>query len=1067
MLKSKGSISSAHLTNTNPQYFQKTLKDEDSSEDFEISIAEEAIISQKLPNSIIPENASLFAGQGCQTIRKGEDFSDPTQSRSFSHDARPLTSRTPNTQTRESNENFAKNRIPPMSSRNKTANRVHTSPNKQRKDHHFDPVGDFNKENYGLEDSRENSSRSKIPEVSAYTELANKIYMQKFLSNPQGRKTAIGPIGNNDLLLSANNVQKIEEKRNFASQDRQESATNRLLNQKNVIEERHNALASHLLTREMAECTFTPRTTSAHNRRRNLDEFLESQRQHLEKVEMKRIRMQQENVIATQRSREEETYRPEICQKSARMVGRRSLDKTPTHQRLYNLSKKASQDSGVNAEIFINGEPMESFQFSSKLPTRRNTQSTTFLHNTTKQKTYNNNFKFAPEIQKKSKNLKREGRVDTILYNDALRRVQKQNETPQKNTGKPSTPTMSMNSRKAMATRFIKEFDLVITDFIEPHTEPRLNYVQLNDFLKRLYFLKDSEHINHPRFQNERVLLYDLWYILQADKFKGVHRRNLLVFLLGVLNLHFPITRIVKPYNGRGSNTSRSGSDERLRSPNKPSGASPRDRKSLGTFDSDGNYFLSEDDVSSLHRMYEAWYINRLHSTDNLGKMVNERNLQEFSYQPETNKTSNYLANNYREKMLTETANLIQQNKFAIPKDGRMTHIDLLIASKKVSEEKVNKFDEYLKDKEREGCTFKPKTKRYSSQDRNHSTTRYETTEGNFETASKKQNTMPAEPMGNERVYQLYSLAKPAILKRDRDPNEIEFEKNKQEYTFHPVHPVNETPIDDTPVYAKGIEKTIQRLRTAQNEKDQINEKKERGSRIDNLGQFVFALDKNQKNMSKERSKSAQKKDQRPKTPLTTRMNTVASTTKGPNTSRTSNKTPAAKRNSAMKTEPSYTNPSQPTLNTQNYNYEVIEFKNDRSSLIENKNDNSHSHYNSIQYSNEQIEQHKQEESPRKSPEWNHASPRRSLSNAEDKSFDERIPLLFVDVNLGLGQSERITVFEGDTSEALAQKFAEIHGLTPLMKTKLKELLDFQMDGLLSRIDEESNSGYSEKYKHH
>ena len=88
MLKSKGSISSAHLTNTNPQYFQKTLKDEDSSEDFEISIAEEAIISQKLPNSIIPENASLFAGQGCQTIRKGEDFSDPTQSRSFSHDGR-------------------------------------------------------------------------------------------------------------------------------------------------------------------------------------------------------------------------------------------------------------------------------------------------------------------------------------------------------------------------------------------------------------------------------------------------------------------------------------------------------------------------------------------------------------------------------------------------------------------------------------------------------------------------------------------------------------------------------------------------------------------------------------------------------------------------------------------------------------------------------------------------------------------------------------------------------------------------------------------------------------------
>ena len=40
----------------------------------------------------------------------------------------------------------------------------------------------------------------------------------------------------------------------------------------------------------------------------------------------------------------------------------------------------------------------------------------------------------------------------------------------------------------------------------------------------------------------------------------------------------------------------------------------------------------------------------------------------------------------------------------------------------------------------------------------------------------------------------------------------------------------------------------------------------------------------------------------------------------------------------------------------------------------------------------------------------------------------ERVPLLFVDVNLGQGKTERIVVHEGDESAALAEKFAEEHG---------------------------------------
>ena len=46
----------------------------------------------------------------------------------------------------------------------------------------------------------------------------------------------------------------------------------------------------------------------------------------------------------------------------------------------------------------------------------------------------------------------------------------------------------------------------------------------------------------------------------------------------------------------------------------------------------------------------------------------------------------------------------------------------------------------------------------------------------------------------------------------------------------------------------------------------------------------------------------------------------------------------------------------------------------------------------------------------------------------EAEHGDERVPLLFVDVNLGQGRTERIVVFEGDKSDDLAKKFADDHG---------------------------------------
>ncbi len=47
-------------------------------------------------------------------------------------------------------------------------------------------------------------------------------------------------------------------------------------------------------------------------------------------------------------------------------------------------------------------------------------------------------------------------------------------------------------------------------------------------------------------------------------------------------------------------------------------------------------------------------------------------------------------------------------------------------------------------------------------------------------------------------------------------------------------------------------------------------------------------------------------------------------------------------------------------------------------------------------------------------------------------------PMLYVDVNLGNSGTQRIVVYEGDTAEGLAEKFAQEHTIDESMKEKLK-----------------------------
>jgi len=78
-------------------------------------------------------------------------------------------------------------------------------------------------------------------------------------------------------------------------------------------------------------------------------------------------------------------------------------------------------------------------------------------------------------------------------------------------------------------------------------------------------------------------------------------------------------------------------------------------------------------------------------------------------------------------------------------------------------------------------------------------------------------------------------------------------------------------------------------------------------------------------------------------------------------------------------------------------------------------------------------------------------------------NLEDKVPLLFVDVNIEDGKTARIIVYEGDKSEDLATKFAAEHNLDMGMRTRLKDLLDMQINSLLTKIDEEAGSDSSSR----
>jgi len=402
---------------------------------------------------------------------------------------------------------------------------------------------------------------------------------------------------------------------------------------------------------------------------------------------------------------------------------------------------------------------------------------------------------------------------------------------------------------------------------------------------------------------------------------------------------------------------------------------------------------------------------------------------------------------------------LIEENKIAAPKDAKITHIDLLILSKEVTKEKTKKLEGEVREREVNDCTFKPEVTEYVAD--------------SSASQEKHSNAMPPTSLGKNRAFELYSLARPRSEKKDKDKVEVEYEKSCDECTFQPnisssKHSKYHVQ-DPTQYYAKGVDQTIYRMRNATNEREQLSQKlNERGFTTGKEGSFNFTI-----NSAPHKSKAS-----------------IENQTRGGASNRKSVKGSPEKQHhddlssigndqsqSMMNSEEKIKLEKGQVIHSGNGD-QIFDEHPYRQHQDEQEDENHidlHEEINvkhiehEVHHENIEITHNGRMDSNEDHHEEIHLDTENNHENEgkegehEDGENNDKVPLLFVDVNLGQGKSERIVIYEGDDSLTLANQFSDKHGLDAGMKVKLKEMLDSQIAGLLARIEEEEmNSNHSE-----
>ncbi|KAL4433137.1 hypothetical protein ABPG74_010832 [Tetrahymena malaccensis] len=270
----------------------------------------------------------------------------------------------------------------------------------------------------------------------------------------------------------------------------------------------------------------------------------------------------------------------------------------------------------------------------------------------------------------------------------------------------------------------------------------------------------------------------------------------------------------------------------------------------LGYFEEESNlWILGLDDKRVIHQAFEVLYRNRLAYEE----LKNNKYDWEYSFQPQLTTNSIQLANRQREKVLTEAAHLLetQQIKMKIPEDGKICHQQLLVLQKMANDLNIKKKKEVLDQQQLQECSFYPQINTMKmntlpdigqpEKGTYQNTNIYDLASAVLGTDNQinsrpRLTTVQSSDRGVKKTEELYQMPNPKQHRRDKTREEIEYEKVCDECTFHPEITKKKRVYKQEQLYAKNIDKTIDRLRNAYKEREQITIAKKKGHTRHSLG---------------------------------------------------------------------------------------------------------------------------------------------------------------------------------------------------------------------------------------
>jgi hypothetical protein len=734
------------------------------------------------------------------------------------------------------------------------------------------------------------------------------------------------------------------------------------------------------------ECTFKPKmVTKQADQKRTLDEFLEAQSRFIQQKASKQRLLRQEREETEQ---EQLSFRPSLSKKSLEMVSRR--------QTLGGVSTTAKDQK----RVIVAGEDRL----------------------------------FRPAIDKKSKNLRRDGKVEDLLYQDAMARLsraqtretERENEASMLSKKEPSrtlTFTQKNATNKMICSRFMKQFNEVAHNYLDSDdktivTDGRLSLEAAACVMFSLGFLSTLDELDEDAYTQEKVLLLEIWEVLEGEPRNGIKPDNLAVFLLAILGLDHSVmegttknANVQRPAHAKGN--------------------------IAGFFDNSEIFHLSPEEIRKIQTVYDLLRVNRLKNESNVkGKDGNDG--KDCAETPHIDENSRQLAENYRGKLRNDIGKLLEENapqgNDALPEISeedqedaavtdtkakekpklvdQLSHIDLMIIQKQAQKEAHKQASLLQEQLALQECTFQPQRGNAGP---------------NLNTSMNSSRNQSVASLN--KCFELYAAARRQEKKVDKTSDQIEFERNREEFTFKPSRQSltshNNTTMErresaQALTNDKEIDKAVERMRKAREMKEQEKDLREQGYHLN----AAIAIEDIRRQSDIPGSR-----------PLTSR----------------------GERSSFMfpnGPEPSIQNTSQLTPERK----DIVERKQSLFAKVKQiVQDGSKPADEPSAAKSRGLKPPKPEQTVDVQMLWNGASDTRSSaepalppkpqiprteretkkSQVKCEKGGEKIPLLYVDVNISAGKSEKIVVYPGDIPDDLATKFALKHSISPFVRSRI------------------------------